>query len=90
MLYSNDHFYTILNYRKEPDGKFYIKYQVIGVNHVAVPTHFYKVIVGETPDEKFEMESYVMPNEVIHDDTPLSNFQVCIKEVNDVLSDWLA
>lgn len=67
--------------RKEPDGKFYVKYQVIGANHVAVPTHFYKVVVGETPDGKFEMESYVMPNQVISDDTPLANFQVYIQTI---------
>ncbi|XP_063984307.1 endonuclease G, mitochondrial [Diachasmimorpha longicaudata] len=62
--------------RKEVDGKKYVKYQVIGVNHVAVPTHFYKVIVGQTSDSKFEMEAYVMPNAVIDDSTPLTSFQV--------------
>ena len=31
----------------EEDGKMYVKYQVIGQNNVAVPTHFFKVIVGE-------------------------------------------
>lgn len=67
-----------LNFRREPDGKFYVKYQVIGANHVAVPTHFYKVIVGETADGKLELESYVMPNQVIDNDVPLTSFQVCI------------
>lgn len=63
-------------FRKENDGKFYIKYQVIGANHVAVPTHFYKVIIGETTDGKFEMESYVMANQAIDNNLPLTNFQV--------------
>lgn len=63
-------------FRREADGKFYVKYQVIGANHVAVPTHFYKVIVGETPDGKLELESYVMPNQVIDNDVPLTSFQV--------------
>lgn len=62
--------------KQEEDGKKYVKYQVIGNNNVAVPTHFYKVIVGETSDNHLEMESYVMPNQVISDDTPLSVFQV--------------
>lgn len=62
--------------KKESDGKAYVKYQVIGNNSVAVPTHFYKVIVGETSDGKFELESYVMPNQVIDDKTPLQVFQV--------------
>lgn len=64
--------------RKESDGKKYVKYEVIGSNHVAVPTHFYKVIVGETKDAKLEMEAFVMPNAPIDNSTPLANFQVFI------------
>uniref|UniRef100_A0ABI0P382 Endonuclease n=1 Tax=Bos taurus TaxID=9913 RepID=A0ABI0P382_BOVIN len=33
--------------RTEADGKSYVKYQVIGKNHVAVPTHFFKVLILE-------------------------------------------
>lgn len=33
----------ICTYRLENDGKLYVKYQVLGKNHVAVPTHFFKV-----------------------------------------------
>lgn len=62
--------------KREADGKAYVKYQVIGNNSVAVPTHFYKIVVGETIDGKFELESYVMPNQVIDDNTPLKVFQV--------------
>ena len=62
--------------KKEADGKLYVKYEVIGEKHVAVPTHFFKVIVGESGDGKLEMESYVMPNQVIADDTPLDSFKV--------------
>ncbi|XP_044262417.1 endonuclease G, mitochondrial [Tribolium madens] len=62
--------------RRESDGKNYVKYEVIGANHVAVPTHFFKVVVCETNDGKFEMESYVMPNQAISDDTPLTSFRV--------------
>ncbi|EDW62112.1 endonuclease G, mitochondrial isoform X1 [Drosophila virilis] len=61
---------------KENDGKTYIKYEVIGANTVAVPTHFYKVIVGEAADQRLHMEAYVMPNQVISNDTPLQVFQV--------------
>lgn len=70
------HFQYDFNYRKESDGKNYVKYEVIGASHVAVPTHFYKVVVGETPDGKLEMESYVMPNQVIAEGVPLTSFQV--------------
>lgn len=62
--------------RKEADGKTYVKYEVIGASSVAVPTHFYKVVVCETSDNQLEMESYVMPNQKIDNDTPLKAFQV--------------
>lgn len=62
--------------RKETDGKLYVKYEVIGTNNVAVPTHFFKVVVCETKDGQLEMESYVMPNDKISDDTPLESFRV--------------
>ncbi|XP_054006449.1 endonuclease G, mitochondrial isoform X1 [Hylaeus anthracinus] len=62
--------------KKEADGRKYVRYEVIGANHVAVPTHFYKIIVLETNDSKLEMEAFVMPNAPIADNTPLTNFQV--------------
>lgn len=62
--------------RKESDGKSYVRYQVIGANTVAVPTHFYKVVVGEAPDGTLDMEAYVMPNQKIPDETPVSSFMV--------------
>ena len=59
------------------DGKSYIKYQVIGKNNVAVPTHFFKVIVGEMEGSRdLEMEAYVLPNEKIPDHVPIQTFQV--------------
>ncbi|CAK9810875.1 Endonuclease G, mitochondrial [Anthophora quadrimaculata] len=60
----------------EADGKKYVRYEVIGANHVAVPTHFYKIVVVETHDSELEMEAFVMPNTPIDDNTPLKNFQV--------------
>ncbi|CAH2237665.1 endonuclease G, mitochondrial [Pararge aegeria] len=62
--------------RKESDGKSYVKYQVIGANTVAVPTHFYKVVVAETSDGTLDLESYVMPNQKLPDDTPVSCYMV--------------
>lgn len=60
----------------EADGKSYVRYQVIGTNSVAVPTHFYKVVVCESFDGYLDMEAYVLPNQVISDNTPLNVFQV--------------
>ena len=34
---------VFLCFRQEADGKLYVRYQVLGRNHVAVPTHFFKV-----------------------------------------------
>ncbi|KAK9505353.1 hypothetical protein O3M35_009433 [Rhynocoris fuscipes] len=59
--------------RKE-GNKNYIKYEVLGKNLVAVPTHFFKVVVMEDNERKLHVEAYVMPNEPIPDDTPLTNF----------------
>jgi endonuclease G len=62
--------------RRDGDGKMYVRYEVIGASSVAVPTHFFKVIVAETADQKYDMEAYVMPNQVIDDSMPLTVFQV--------------
>ncbi|XP_022125860.2 endonuclease G, mitochondrial [Pieris rapae] len=62
--------------RKDVDGKSYVKYQVIGTNSVAVPTHFYKVVVCEAGDGALHMESYVMPNQRLPDETPVSSYMV--------------
>lgn len=62
--------------REEEDGKLYVKYQVLGQNHVAVPTHFFKVVVSETHTGDLELETFMLPNAVINDSTPLSTFLV--------------
>jgi len=67
--------------RREDDGKMYVKYEVIGSNHVSVPTHFFKVLVGETVDQQLHLEAYVLPNQVIPDETPLDNFRVPVDSV---------
>ncbi|XP_070377652.1 endonuclease G, mitochondrial-like [Dermacentor albipictus] len=67
--------------RTENDGKKYVKYQVIGANHVAVPTHFFKVVVAETENAEFDLEAYVMPNSVIPDDTQLRSFLVPVDTI---------
>lgn len=63
--------------KKDVDGKMYVKYQVIGENNVAVPTHFFKIIVGEFETTKdLEMEAYVLPNEAIPDHVAIHSFQM--------------
>ncbi|GBM31948.1 hypothetical protein AVEN_217411-1, partial [Araneus ventricosus] len=58
----------------EPDGKKYVKYQVIGLQDVAVPTHFFKIVLAERENSMFDMEAYIMPNAPIDDQVPLKAF----------------
>jgi len=67
--------------RQESDGKKYVKYQVIGDNNVAVPTHFFKVLLVETTNGTYELETFVMPNRPIDDKIPLEAFHVPIDSV---------
>lgn len=60
----------------ETDGKRYVKYQVIGKNNVAVPTHFFKVIkCGRN------VTAYILPNKPIKAETPLEQFQTTVETV---------
>ena len=36
---------------------------MIGENYVSVPTHFFKVVVGEMENSTLELEAYVLPNQ---------------------------
>ncbi|KAL4630096.1 endonuclease G, mitochondrial [Arapaima gigas] len=67
--------------RQEPDGKMYVKYQVLGKNNVAVPTHFFKVVILETPTGGVELRSYVMPNMPVDVKIPLERFLVPVQSI---------
>ncbi|XP_034398321.1 endonuclease G, mitochondrial [Cyclopterus lumpus] len=68
--------------RQEADGKLYVRYQVLGRNHVAVPTHFFKVLILEQVDGRgVELRSYVLPNEPIDEKVPLDRFLVPIETI---------
>ncbi|XP_063754307.1 endonuclease G, mitochondrial isoform X2 [Eleginops maclovinus] len=68
--------------RQEADGKLYVQYQVLGSNHVAVPTHFFKVLILEQLDGRgVELRSYVLPNEPIDEKVPLERFLVPIETI---------
>lgn len=68
-------------HRTEADGKAYVKYQVIGKNHVAVPTHFFKVLILEAASGQIELRSYVMPNAPVDETVPLERFLVPIESI---------
>ncbi|GAA6100930.1 endonuclease G, mitochondrial [Tachysurus ichikawai] len=67
--------------RQESDGKMYVKYQVIGKNHVAVPTHFFKVVILEKKRGEVELRPYMMPNIPVDEKIPLERFLVPIESI---------
>lgn len=69
--------------KKCPDGKFRVTYEMIGnPPNVAVPTHFFKLIIGENPripsisPRGVAVGAFVLPNETIDNSTPLKSFYV--------------
>ncbi|RKP06778.1 DNA/RNA non-specific endonuclease [Thamnocephalis sphaerospora] len=64
--------------RQEADGKWYVHYQMIGnPPNVAVPTHFYKVILTrDAAGKEAALGAFVLPNAPIPDETPLERFAV--------------
>ncbi len=66
---------------QEADGKRYVKYQVIGPNNVAVPTHFFKVLNLEKKQGKSVNIAYILPNERIDSNVPLEKFQTTVQKV---------
>lgn len=70
--------------KRDPDGKWRVSYEVIGSPpNVAVPTHFYKVIFGEDGREggKVALGAFVLPNAVIDNKKPLTDFEVPVEVV---------
>ncbi|GMM57213.1 ribonuclease [Maudiozyma humilis] len=67
---------------KDADGKTRVSYEVIGnPPNVAVPTHFFKLVVAEKPlagknSDKIAVQAFVLPNAVISNETPLTDFVV--------------
>ncbi|UJR27876.1 hypothetical protein I4U23_009141 [Adineta vaga] len=58
------------------DNKLYVKYQVIGPNQVAVPTHFFKILIAQQKSGQLDIYSYLLPNEPIDKTLSLDEFLV--------------
>lgn len=64
------------------DGKYRVTYEMVGLPpNIAVPTHFFKLIVGETSNsnDPISVGAFVMPNSEISNSTPLTDFQVPVE-----------
>jgi endonuclease G len=65
-------------------GKWRVSYEVIGdPPNVAVPTHFFKVILAEDgrPGGSVALGAFVLPNAPIANDKPLADFEVPLEAV---------
>ena len=65
--------------RKDPDGKWRVSYEMIGnPPNVAVPTHFFKVILAEDGNKGGDVSvgAFVLPNAPIENERPLQSFEV--------------
>lgn len=74
--------------KKGEDGKFRVSYEVIGnPPNIAVPTHFFKLIVAEknkkknATNEDLAIAAFVMPNDIISNTTPLKSFEVPVESL---------
>jgi endonuclease G len=70
---------------KKENNKWYVKYEMIG--GIAVPTHFYKVILADRADKDdpskrfYALGAFLMPNERISDTTPLKVYEVELEDL---------
>jgi endonuclease G len=62
------------------DGKSYVRYEVIGANQVAVPSHFFKVMLRERDGQR-DMQAFVVPHRPLEKDAPLAQFLVSVNDV---------
>ncbi|XP_017153413.1 endonuclease G, mitochondrial-like [Drosophila miranda] len=69
--------------KQRTGGKLSVEFEMIGLNMVAVPTHFFKVIIVESklPLGKPYMEGYVLPNTALPDGLNLRSFLCDIREI---------
>ncbi|KAG2224202.1 hypothetical protein INT45_001320, partial [Circinella minor] len=65
---------------------YFIQYPLLGdVPNVAVPTHFFKVILASSGSgDAYTLGAFVLPNEAIDSKTPLTDFQVKLDSVERV------
>lgn len=64
--------------RDPENGKMFIKHEVIGKSNVAVPTHFFKVILYQSPPNsgRFHLECFLMPNAEISSSQTVKDFRI--------------
>eukprot|EP00730_Choanoeca_flexa_P019833 TRINITY_DN9700_c0_g1_i2.p1 TRINITY_DN9700_c0_g1~~TRINITY_DN9700_c0_g1_i2.p1 ORF type:complete len:248 (+),score=32.73 TRINITY_DN9700_c0_g1_i2:215-958(+) len=66
---------------KQENGKMIVSYEVIGPNRVAVPTHFFKVLVIQPENRPARVQAFLMPNKAIPPQQPLSRYLVPLERI---------
>jgi endonuclease G len=59
----------------------HVSYNVVGKNQVAVPTHFYKIVVDNNDSTKPSALAFVLPNEALTGEKDFSKYLVSIDEI---------
>lgn len=75
--------------KKDPtSGKWVVSYEVIGnPPNIAVPTHFFKILVGENPlkpslpNKGVAVAAFVLPNAPIENSVPLKSYAVPVEAI---------
>lgn len=65
----------------EEGGKKFVRFQVIGKNQVAVPSHFFKVMVREKGPHDVEVQAFIVPHRPMNGDIRYSDYLVSVDEV---------
>lgn len=62
-----------------------VRYRVIGLNRIAVPTHFYKAILSEDIMGKMSIEVFVIPNsQQITENERLEKFRIDVADLDEL------
>lgn len=68
----------------EENGKKYVKYEVIGENNVAVPTHFFKMVKVHLDDHVKDLKVYIIPNVKISNEISFEVFEESIEKLEKI------
>ncbi len=68
---------------KGEDGKRYVHYEVIGDSAVAVPTHFFKVMMRESGRNR-EMQAFIVPHRAFAGTPRYSDYLVTVDELEQL------
>lgn len=81
--YSVVHVYTGPLYLPEQksDGSKWVSYRVIGENDVAVPTHFFKILLLEKSSGELTYKCYMLPNAPIDAKVGIEQFRTSIEKI---------